>query len=82
MTNNSRPYDCSTKFCSYVTTGRVFQIALRGREYSYRWEEWEILLEENFFSLVTNSSRKLEMNIYWNYQYCYPKIYYFHTTYK
>ena len=28
MGNNSRTHECLTKFCSYVTTGRVFQIAL------------------------------------------------------
>ena len=28
MTNNSRTHECLTKFCSYVATGRVFQIAL------------------------------------------------------
>ena len=28
MGNNSRNHECLTKFCSYVTTGRVFQIAL------------------------------------------------------
>ena len=48
MKNISRTYECSTKFCSYVTTGRVFQIALRGGEYSSQWEEWEILLERFF----------------------------------
>ena len=63
MTNISRTYELSTKFCSYVTTGKVFQIGLRGREYSPQREEWEILLGENYFSLVTNSSLRLKMNI-------------------
>ena len=30
MGNNSRTHECLTKFCSYITTGRVFQIALGG----------------------------------------------------
>ena len=47
--NNSKNYECSTKFCSYVTTGRVFQIALRSREYFLQWREWKILLGEKFF---------------------------------
>ena len=63
MTNNWGTYECSTKFCSYVTTGTVFQIALRCRGYSPQWEEWQILLGENVFSLVTSSSLKLKMNI-------------------
>ena len=63
MTNNWGTYECSTKFCSYVTTGTVFEIALRCRGYSLQWGEWEILLGENGFSLVTNSSLKLKTNI-------------------
>ena len=63
MTNISRTYELSTKFCSYVTTGKVFQIGLRGREYSPQREEWEILLGENYFSLVRNSSLRLKMNV-------------------
>ena len=63
MTNNSRACECSTKFCSYVTTGRVFQIELRGSWYFPQWGEWEILLGGEFFSLVANSSLKLKLNI-------------------
>ena len=66
MTNNSRTFKCSRKSCSYITTGRVFQITLRGREISpvgrgggrmgnFAWG--------NFFSLVSNSSLRLKMNI-------------------
>ena len=83
VANNSRTYECSAKLCSYITTGKVFQIALRvggiphnGRNRKFCWGEF-------FFSLVTNSSLKLKMNI------CilplsifFPKIYYFYTTYK
>ena len=46
VTNNSRTYECSTKFSSYVTTDKVFQISLRGRGYSSQWQGWEILLGE------------------------------------
>ena len=57
MTYNWRTYECSTKFCSYVTTGTVCQIALSCRGYSqpFAWG--------NAFSLVTNGSLKLKMNI-------------------
>ena len=62
MTNNSRTCECSTKFCSYVTTVRVFQIARRGRGYSPQWGNgkyrWGIIL-----SLVPNSNLKLKINI-------------------
>ena len=34
MTNNTRTYECSTKFSSYVTTSKVFQLSLRSRGYS------------------------------------------------
>ena len=61
MTNTWRSYECSTKFCSYVTTGMVFQIAIKCRGYSPIGGR--ILLWGNDFSLVTNSSRKLKMNI-------------------
>ena len=64
MTNNWRTYECSTKFCSYVTTGRVFQILLRRKGYSSQWKEWEKSFREVFFSLVTNSSLKLKFNIF------------------
>ena len=64
MTNNWRTYECSAKFCSYVTTGMVFQIALTCRGYFLQWGgEWEILPGGSVFSLVTNSSLKLKMNI-------------------
>ena len=62
MTNNWKTYECSTKFCSYVTTSTVFPIAIRCRGNSPQWGEWEILLWGNFFSLVTKSSLKLKMN--------------------
>ena len=63
MTNNWRTYECSTKFCSYVTTSTVFQIVIRCRGNSPQWGKWEILLGGNVFSLVTKSSLKLKMNI-------------------
>ena len=63
MTNNSRTYECSTKFCSYVTTDMAFQTTLSGRGYSPQWREWEIPLGGIFFSLVTISSLKLKINI-------------------
>ena len=44
MTNNSRSYEYLTKFCLYVTTGRVFQIALRVRGYFPQQGEQEILV--------------------------------------
>ena len=59
MTNNSRTYECFTKFCPYVTTDRVFQIAVRGKWYSPQWGEWEILLGQN----SSLSSLRLKMNI-------------------
>ena len=64
MTNNWETSECSTKFSSYVTTNTVFQIVLRCRGYCPHWGEKEILLEGNVFSLVTNSSLKLKMNIF------------------
>ena len=63
MTNDWWTYEYLTILCSYVTTGTVFQIALRCRRYFPQWEEWEIFLGENVFSSVTNSSLKLKMNI-------------------
>ena len=44
MTNNSRIYECLTKLCSNVTTGRLFQTVLRGRGYTPPWGKWGILL--------------------------------------
>ena len=55
--NNSRTYECSTKCSSYVSTGKVFQILLRGRGYSLQWGGWEILLGK----FVTNSSLTTEI---------------------
>ena len=40
-----------------------FANSVKGEENSQQWEEWEILLGEIFFTLVTNSSLKLKMNI-------------------
>ena len=54
----------SKNFCSYVTTGRFSQMALRGRGYSQQWGKWQISLWGGFFfSLVTNSTLKLKINI-------------------
>ena len=57
--NNSRTYECSTKLFSYVITGRIFQIALRGNGYSPSGGNGKFLLREMFF-LVTNSSLRLK----------------------
>ena len=63
MTNNSRTCECSTKFCSYVTTVRAFQTARRGRRYSPQWGNGKyrcgIIL-----SLMPNSNLKLKINIF------------------
>ena len=66
MTNNSRTYKFSTKFCSNGSTGRVFQIVLRGRSTSTSGGNGKFCWE-NFFSLVTNSSPRLKMNIWYLY---------------
>ena len=63
MTNNWRTYECSAKFCSYVTTGMVFQIALTCRGYFPQWGGMGNFAGVSVFSLVTNSSLKLKMNI-------------------
>ena len=63
MTNNWRTYECSTKFCSYVTTGTVFQIALRCRGYFPQWRGDGKFCRGKCFYLITNSSLKLKMNI-------------------
>ena len=64
MTNNWRIYECSAKFCSYVTRGMVFQIALTCRGYFPQWGGMRNFAGGGGVSLVTNSSLKLKMNIY------------------
>ena len=64
MTYNWITYECSTKFCSYVTTGTVCQIALSCRGCFPPVGGMGNFSRGKWFFLVTNSSLKLKINIW------------------